>query len=239
MKTITCSQFPLQLIYINATLHPTTSLESIFLSFWGPLPSPIWLATEGILYITFPWNDGPSSTDIKPLILLFEERGSFSTHTHEFESTMPSLLRAEMKVDEYFTQHSTPLLWGLAWPASWKDVDLILLVPTLEFLGNKEFFWEEMVSKRPPGTCKSLSNPVSQHRVSFVRNQGGSGGSSECRAARDRKVPSRAEKSYSTQRKRKDGEWQSQEVRQGISKLLLAIGCRNIWKKNRKIINWL
>lgn len=186
-----------------------------------------------MLHITFPWIDTPSSTDIKPLILLFEECRSLSAHTWSGEHSPPSTLSWKWMSTLPNTQ---PLFCGdSAWPTSWKDVDLILLVSTPEFPGMKEFSWAKKVSKRPPGTCKSLSNPMSSTGFPLSATQEaleapvhvGQLGPGRCHAGRE-KI-----------RQQRKGWWAAEwEVRQDIAKLLLAIGCGNIWKKSKKIINW-
>lgn len=75
------------------------------------------------------------------------------------------------------TLPNTQLLFcgDLAWPASWKDVDLILLVPTLGFPGMKEFSRAQNSFKKAPSNLQVLIQPNIQHRVSFVSNPAGFG----------------------------------------------------------------
>lgn len=117
-----------------------------------------------MLHITFPWIDTPSSTDIKALILLFEECRSFSAHTWTGEAQSP--VHSELRWKWMSTLPNTqPLFCGdSAWPTSWKDVDLILLVPTLEFPGMKEFSWAKKFQKghqEPASPYQMSSNPMS------------------------------------------------------------------------------
>lgn len=150
-----------------------------------------------MLHITFPWIDTPSSTDIKALILLFEECRSFSAHTWTGEAQSP--VHSELRWKWMSTLPNTqPLLCGdSAWPSSWKDVDLILLVPTLEFPGMKEFSRAKNSFKKATRNLQALIKPNVQHRVSFVSNPGGFGGSCACRAAGARQVPRRERKDTS------------------------------------------
>lgn len=81
------------------------------------------------------------------------------------------------------------------------------------------------VSKRPPGTCKPLSNPMSSKGFPLSATQEALGAPVHV-GQLGQAGATQGEKRYVS--KGKGGELQSEEVRQDIAKLLLAIDCRNI-----------